>query len=115
MKILIIDDNEPICLVTKFILEIRHDEVVTITRPGELDEALLKFNPGLILLDIQLGGYDGRDLCRQIKTKPDAPYVILFSANAHLLANYENYGADATLAKPFSLKQLHTMVESFET
>lgn len=70
---------------------------------------LLKANkPDIILLDVMLGGEDGREICRELKQDneyKDIP-VILISANAKNLANYEDFSADGISEKPFNVKEL---------
>lgn len=70
------------------------------------------------LLDVALPGLSGTELCRRIKSQPEAPPtpVILMSGalGAHELATESHdAGADAFLAKPFSLEELRTVLRAF--
>jgi CheY-like chemotaxis protein len=68
------------------------------------------FRPHLVLLDLRMPGLDGADLCRAVKADPAtrAARILAMSAlpedeaRERMLAA----GADAFLAKPFTLPQL---------
>jgi DNA-binding response OmpR family regulator len=47
--------------------------VETVSRWEEIDSKILDFKPDLILLDVMLGGADGRDICRNLHStkKPE--------------------------------------------
>jgi len=60
------------------------------------------------LLDRQLGGTDGLDLCRRLKSKPltqNIPVVIM-SASPEAAQYMHEAGGDMFLEKPFTRKQL---------
>ncbi len=70
------------------------------------------------LLDVALPGMSGTEICRRIKSHPDAPStpVILMSGalgSRELAAESHDAGADAFLAKPFSLEELRTVLRAF--
>jgi len=72
------------------------------------------FRPHLVLLDLRMPGLDGADLCRAVKADPAtrATRILAMSAlpedeaRERMLAA----GADAFLAKPFTLPQLEAEV-----
>jgi DNA-binding response OmpR family regulator len=70
------------------------------------------------LLDVSLPGVTGLDLCRQIKSNREAagtPVIIMSGAlGARELAEESTEaGADAYIAKPFSLDELRTVLRAF--
>jgi len=82
-RILAVDDDKDILDVLQFILEDSGYEVDTLSDGHYLFEKIKAQEPDLILLDIMLGNLDGRDLCKEVKTKEethDIP-VILISAS----------------------------------
>jgi DNA-binding response OmpR family regulator len=69
----------------------------------------------LYLIDSDLGGMSGLDLCRAIKeaTKEGAPKIIMISANPDLRALAMEASADDALAKPFNAKELLRKVSEY--
>jgi sigma-B regulation protein RsbU (phosphoserine phosphatase) len=68
------------------------------------------FRPDVVLLDLRLPGLDGADLCRAVRADPATREVRILAMSA--LPDHEARermlaaGADAFLAKPFTLAQL---------
>ncbi len=67
--------------------------------------------PGLVLLDVQLPGKNGFDVCREIKARNAKRMVLMMSAAYSQHDQFERNGklgglADGYLAKPFDLKRL---------
>jgi len=64
--------------------------------------------PDLFVIDKQLSGVDGLDLCKHLKSWPPTSHlpVIILSATPHLAVQIKQVGADAFLEKPFSNNDL---------
>lgn len=64
--------------------------------------------PDLFILDKQLSGINGLDVCRHLKgqEKTKAIPVIMVSANPGIGAQYAEAGAEAYIEKPFELSYL---------
>ncbi len=62
----------------------------------------------LIILDINLGGLDGRVLCKELKQKENTKSipVIMLSAHEKLSKAYDDNCADGYIMKPFALAEL---------
>jgi DNA-binding response OmpR family regulator len=110
-RLLVIDDEEPILEIIKFIFINEGYDVKTISNPTKAFNTIDSFSPDVILLDIKMPQMDGRDLCRQIKQKYGIP-VILVSANNNLDSTFQIYNADGFLAKPFDMDILINKVAS---
>ena len=72
--------------------------------------------PDLILLDVNLGDIDGKEICKQIKQDyaPQAPLIIFISADdgqENIISCFEN-GADDFIGKPFSPAQVVGKVDA---
>ena len=107
-KILLIDDDPDIRTVMGMILKKEGYEVTTASRREEALEKLAVEKPSLILLDVLLSGADGRELCREIKasdTTKNIP-VIMLSGHPGAAQQFETYGANDFLAKPFTTEVL---------
>lgn len=112
-KLFIVDDDYDILLSLSMWFKKMGYAVDTFDNSRTMFTALQHTNPDLILLDINLQGEDGRDICKQIKTTGDTPCpIILFSANYPALEGYKDRFADGILHKPFDLQEALQMVKS---
>jgi DNA-binding response OmpR family regulator len=105
-KILIIDDDTDILQVVRMILRKNGFKAVTFSSPpSNFVEEVMAINPTVIILDVQLGGYDGRELGKQIKEVKQLAHipVILFSANNHFKDDATAYLCDDFIEKPFAV------------
>lgn len=73
------------------------------------------FQPDVVLLDINVGDQDGREVCRKIKSQAEYNHipVILISANHEALKFYVDYGANGILEKPFELIHLLRLIQTY--
>jgi DNA-binding response OmpR family regulator len=113
-RILAVDDDNDILEVVQYILEESGYEVETLSDGRNLFNAIRQHQPDLILLDIMLGGLDGRELCRHLKLSKetqDIP-VILISASHDLSKTInQNGGPNDFIAKPFDIDVLLNSVK----
>jgi CheY-like chemotaxis protein len=60
--------------------------------------------PDIFIIDKQLAGVDGLDICKHLKQWPPTSHlpVIILSATPHLQTQIKQAGANAFLEKPFS-------------
>jgi DNA-binding response OmpR family regulator len=109
-SILVIDDEPDILAALTFLLE---DEGyrVQASEKGDYAESLLDGNgelPDLIVLDVLLSGKDGRLICRALKHHPATAHipVVMISAHPNAEQSVKDVGADAFVAKPFSIDDI---------
>ncbi|RYY68633.1 MAG: response regulator transcription factor [Chitinophagaceae bacterium] len=106
-KILIVDDDTDILFILKIMLEMKGFAVEISAEPGKI---LLPGSdmPDLLLLDIWMGNYDGREICQQLKSRPATNRlpIILLSASKDIEQSAKDSGADDFVAKPFEQKYL---------
>ncbi len=112
-QLFIVDDDYDILLSLKIWFTKKGFSVKVFQQSQPLYDALKQSKPDLILMDVNLNGEDGREICKRIKNEfiINLP-VILFSANIHALDNYKDACADDILHKPFSLNQIHSLISS---
>lgn len=114
-KILAVDDDNDILDVIRIILEDEGYEVLTLANGKHVFDIVEENDPDLILLDVMLGGLDGRDICRALKqhdTFKKIP-VVMISASHNLNNLLLMPGAPNNfLAKPFDIDKLIEMVRS---
>ncbi len=113
-KIIIVDDSEDILSVLKYFLLDKGYTVETLTKSEDLLSLIPTFNPDLIILDIFLAGEDGREICRKLRKLQSFRHlcILMFSASPKALANYEEYGADGFIEKPFGLTEIINKIEA---
>jgi len=104
-KILIIEDEADIIDIATMILEDEGYEVSSISEYPNFERRVAECNADLVLLDLNLKGYHGKDICKYIKSSASLKQtaVVLMSANRDIKAVKEESGADAYICKPFDL------------
>jgi DNA-binding response OmpR family regulator len=103
-KIHVVDDQKSICMLLTAMLADAY-EVESFPTAEDCLQQCLQGWPELFLLDVNLPGIDGYDLCRRIRATPggDAIPVLFISSCdslADVLAGYDA-GADDYVLKPF--------------
>ncbi len=113
-KILIADDDPGILDVLTLFLEDVGYEVETIDDGAAICDFPNGY-PDLLLLDIWLSGWSGRDICLSLKSQEETKHlpIILISANNETERIAREAGADDFLAKPFDLDDVVKKVERF--
>jgi len=107
ITILLVDDDERTLLMLSRMLSL---EGYTITTAGNGIEALEKFDeisPDLVLLDIQMPGMDGYEVCRHIRQSSQVPIVMLTAKDSEQeTISGLDFGADDYITKPFLRKEM---------
>ncbi|WP_179415417.1 response regulator transcription factor [Mucilaginibacter sp. E4BP6] len=115
-KILVVDDDQDIREIIMYILESEGYQVSGLDNGSGVLQTVAQIRPDILLLDVQLGDRDGRDICRELKeqsTTQDLP-IIMISANSGWEAIREKQcKADDFLAKPFDISDLVNHVRRF--
>jgi two-component system, OmpR family, copper resistance phosphate regulon response regulator CusR len=113
-KILIVEDEKKIADTLKFGL----DEIgfsVEVAYDGKLGYHLFCANDfDLVILDINLPGMNGYDLCKSIRSQNQNIPVLMLTSMSALNDKIEGYesGADDYLVKPFEFKELLLKIRS---
>ena len=112
-KLLIIDDSKDLLEAMAMILSQKGYEVKTIYDSVNIFEEVTAYNPDLVIIDVFLGGKDGREICKDLKNSITNRNlrVMVFSASPKHLEEYSSYGADGYLEKPFGINNLTDKIE----
>ena len=113
-KILIADDDPAILdVLTLFLEEVGYK--VETTLDGLTLQTFENGYPDLLLLDIWMSGWHGRDICLFLKSQEATKRlpIILFSANRETEQIAREAGADDFITKPFDLLGLLAKIERF--
>ncbi|MDN3509997.1 MAG: response regulator [Candidatus Jettenia sp. CY-1] len=113
-KIILAEDNLAIVDALTIMLEEFGYEVISIV-DGSTVKDKLKEKPDLILLDIWMQGWSGRDACRYLKSNEDTKDIpiIIISADRNIAQLAKEAGADDFIAKPFQIEDLLAKVEKY--
>jgi DNA-binding response OmpR family regulator len=106
--ILVVEDSSDISRLVRHILaQAGYEVIVAETGPDGWD-AFETSHPDLVLLDVNLPGIDGIELCRRIKKRSLSTPVIILTVQAETEAVQRGIraGANTYLAKPFEISQL---------
>jgi DNA-binding response OmpR family regulator len=113
-RVLFVDDDAAIRDVLTIVFERAGYDFETMASPSEILRN--KFTiPDLFLIDKQLSGYSGLDVCRFLKEKDttlDLP-VIMISASPDIATLALQAGADDYVEKPFNIKFLVEMISYY--
>ncbi len=112
-RILIVDDDENIAELISLYL-IKECFETNIVNDGESAlTAFREFRPNLILLDLMLPGFDGYQVCREIRKDSNVP-IIMLSAKGEIFDKVLGLelGADDYMIKPFDSKELVARVKA---
>jgi DNA-binding response OmpR family regulator len=114
MRIVLIVDDEPnlVDLVQSY-LERDGFTVASASDGPSAVETARRLQPDVVVLDLMLPGFDGLEVCRQIRAFSDV-YVLMLTARGEEIDRVVGLtvGADDYLVKPFSPRELVARVKA---
>ncbi|HEX8314833.1 MAG TPA: response regulator [Flavisolibacter sp.] len=112
-RILLVDDDIDLLMLLERKLQKSGFIIESAASMAEAEYVLSLFKPNLILLDINVAGDDGRQLCWKVKNTGDNrdAKVILMSGYNYTINRQLLFGADDYCAKPFQSEYLMQKVE----
>lgn len=114
MKILVVDDEQPVRESLRRSLRFNGYDVLTASDGLEAVEAVRSENPELLILDVMMPNMDGLEVCRTLRSEGwDRPILVLTARDgvSDRVAGLDA-GADDYLPKPFALEELLARVRS---
>ena len=114
MKILLVDDEQPVRESLRRSLRFNGYDVLTASDGLEAVEAVRSENPELLILDVMMPNMDGLEVCRTLRSEGwDRPILVLTARDgvSDRVAGLDA-GADDYLPKPFALEELLARVRS---
>lgn len=116
MRILIVDDEEKICLLLREFLSQRGYEVHYTLDSGRVGRMLERNNFDVVITDLKMQPVDGMELLKFIKKKYPETYVIIMTAFGTVKNAVQamKEGAFDYLVKPFSLDELEISLKKIE-
>jgi DNA-binding response OmpR family regulator len=112
-KILIIEDEHQIARLVRLYLEEAGFAGVEVHSGEQAIPAFRQEQPDLVILDLNLPGKDGLDICRELRRVSEVPIIMLTarSEEADRLIGLE-LGADDYVVKPFSPREVVARVRA---
>ncbi len=112
-KILIVEDDEKLRDELEIFLNNNGYKAESIKTFDNTIQDILKINPDLILLDINLPGADGEFICKEIRKQSNMAIIMVTSRDNELdeLLSINN-GADHYITKPFNIHILLAKISS---
>lgn len=112
-RLLLVEDDEALALGIEFTLI---DEGYEVLKASTFDEGKRLFedeSPDLIILDVNLPGGSGYELCKYIRTKSDVPVIFLTALDeeVNVVVGFE-IGGDDYITKPFRVKELISRIKA---
>jgi len=116
MRVLVVEDEEPLTLLLRYNLEAEGYEVDNVARGDEAEIRLREQVPDLVVLDWMLPGLSGIELCRRIRARRETERlpVIMLTARGEEGDRVRGLatGADDYIVKPFSVPELLARVRA---
>ena len=114
-RVLVVDDDEEICRYVSSELG-RYYKFTTMPNGKEGLKELLTNDYDLVVSDVMMPEMDGFTMLRMIKTNANISHVpvVMLTSKADVANRLEGLerGADAFLAKPFDMEELHMVIEN---
>ncbi len=114
-RVLVVDDDDSYCTIIRELLVRNGYEVRLAYSVDEAMSLLQEERPDLILTDLMMPDVDGITFIRQLRATPPHSGIPTIVVSALVLARERaaaaQAGADAFVAKPFSINQLKATIE----
>src|SRR5437763_2469627 len=114
LRILLVDDDPALRTLLRTTFEVADVDVVEAHDAVTARREIARIFPSVIVLDVNMPGKSGLELCRELKDDPttrDIPVVLLTGSDGGTSVAAKKAGADALVHKPFSPLELLSVAE----
>ena len=116
LVLLVEDDEDSRRIVRTTLTRAGHEILEAVTGPDGVAAALRR-PPDLILMDIQLPGFDGLEATRRIKADSALQHIPILAVTSYVMSDDElralEAGCDGYISKPFSPSVLLATIDDF--
>ena len=106
-KILVVEDDYQIQQELVLLLQRNGFEAQALTSFEYVPQQIIAAHPDLVLLDLNLPGIDGQQICREVRQLSNVPIIVVTSRNTDLdELMVLSLGADDFIAKPYNTQIL---------
>ncbi len=114
---IVIADDHPLIrqgIITILEKDIQHHIIADTGNGAEALDLIIAKKPDIAILDVDMPGKNGLDVCLQIKKEKLNTKVIILTLHKELDLYYKaiDYGVDAYLLKEYALSELHLAIQS---
>jgi two-component system response regulator MprA len=110
MRVLVVDDEQPLREALERALRVEHYEVETAESGAQALERMKSGGHGIdaVVLDVLMPGIDGLEVCRHLRNSGDKTPVLMLTARVEVEDRVAGLdaGADDYVTKPFDLEEL---------
>ena len=117
MRIMLVEDDENVCLTMEFALKKVGHDIVGMANDGEAALNVYRdTNPELVIIDIILPKLHGIDVITKIKEMNTDAKILVTTGASHdsLIMKAMDSGAKSYLTKPFGMNDLITEIEKMK-
>ncbi len=109
---MVVDDDPSTLDVITLLFEMEGYEVLGLKNCMQLYEAISRFSPSIILMDVIMGSIDGRDICKELKNSPhrNIPVLLMSVVNGFYKDAEKPLFSDDFIEKPFDVEVMLTKV-----
>lgn len=112
-KILVVEDDHQIQQELVLLLQRNGFEAQALTSFESVPQQIIAAHPDLVLLDLNLPGIDGQQICREVRQLSNVPIIVVTSRNTDLdELMVLSLGADDFIAKPYNTQILFMHITS---
>ena len=113
MKVLVVDDEQPIVDAVAYNLRKEGYQTLTAGNAEQCMDVAKRENPDLVVLDVMLPSASGFDVCRMLRRQSNVPIIMLTAKveETDRIVGLE-LGADDYITKPFSMRELLARVKT---
>ena len=106
-KILVVEDDHQIQQELVLLLQRNGFEAQALTSFESVPQQIIAAHPDLVLLDLNLPGIDGQQICREVRQLSNVPIIVVTSRSTDLdELMVLSLGADDFIAKPYNTQIL---------
>jgi DNA-binding response OmpR family regulator len=105
-KILVFDDEMEELSKVYIGLLLKNFVVEATTDPSEISERAKRFKPDIVIVNNDVVGFDGHELCSLVKRQMNKPIILMIDKNSSQLAKLDHCSADEIIMKPIDMIQM---------
>lgn len=118
-RLLIVDDHDDAAESLALVARLLGHEALAVTRPVQAIPAALRFEPDIVLCDLNMPEISGFEVGRQVRAEPRLAHVLLVACTGFDIPPFRERATDAgfddVVPKPMTAEHLVGLVHRAET